>query len=479
VLAAVALILPGLLLLSSCGTSTSSGGLHWSDCDDYECATIRVPLDYSAPAGATIGIALIRVPARDGDHRVGSLLINPGGPGGSTIDRFSDLVDSLSPGLRARFDIVGFDPRGVGRSAPVTCVDDATMDAQNAADPDPTTPAEKQQTVDQAREFAAGCQRHSGNELPFIDTESTARDMDRIRAAVGDAKLSYLGFSYGTFLGAMYATLFPNQVRALALDGALDPQLPPLQSSIDQAVGFQKALEAFLRWCSSGSSCEFSAPGDLLARYRGLLARIDDNPLPTTLDGRVLASGDAHTAVAATLYDQSDGWPALGRGLAQAENGDGTTLLRLADQYNERSPDGQYTNLWPANNAVNCRDYKWPSDLSAYDSAAKESASTAPDFGPENVYSGVKCAVWPVQPGGHPAISAPTAPTSLVIATTGDPATPFAEAKSLVHELRSAVLLTRVGEGHTGYSASACVRDKTDAYLIDGTVPAPGTVCAP
>ncbi|MGZ4618460.1 MAG: alpha/beta hydrolase [Frankiaceae bacterium] len=478
-LAAAALALSGLLLMGGCGDATSPGGLHWRDCDAYECATVTVPLDYGAPAGATIDLALIRAPARDEDNRIGSLLINPGGPGASTIDHFSGLVDSLSADLRDRFDIVGFDPRGVGQSGAVTCVDDATMDMITATDLDPTTPAEKQQAVDQAREFAAGCQRRSGSELPFLDTESTARDMDGIRTAVGDAKLSYLGFSYGTFLGAMYATLFPGQVRALSLDGAMDPQLARLQSSAAQAAGFQKALEAFLGWCSSRSSCEFRAPGDLLDRYRRVMARIDENPLPTALQGRVLASGQAHTGVDQALYDQSDGWPVLARGLAQAENGDGTILLRLADHYNERSADGHYSNLSAANTAINCRDYAWPSDLATYESAANKAAVRAPDFGPEIVYGGMACASWPVRPGGHPAISAPSAPTSLVVGTTGDPATPYAEAKSLVGQLRSAVLLTRVGEGHTGYSASECVRSKTDAYLINGTVPPAGTVCDP
>ena len=479
VVAAVALTLPSLLVLGGCGSSKPASGVDWSDCNGYECATVTVPLDYRATTGATIDIALIRAPARDEDNRIGSLLINPGGPGGSTIDLFPGLVNSLSSDLRDRFDVVGFDPRGVGRSAPVSCVDDAAMARLLAANPDPKTASDRQRALDHSREFVDGCQRHSGRELPFMDTENTARDMDRIRLAVGDSKLSYLGFSYGTFLGAMYATLFPGQVRALALDGALNPQLPPLQASTDQAIAFQQALEAFVDWCSSHSRCEFQAPGDLLARYRRLLARIDENPLPTSIGGRVLASGDAHTAVASTLYDQNDGWPALGRGLEEAENGDGTALLRLADAYNERSPDGHYTNLFPANNAINCRDYPWPSDLAVYEAAAKSSAAQAPDFGPEIVYDGITCAIWPVRPGGHPAVSAPTAPTSLVIGTTGDPATPYAEAKSLVTELRSAVLLTRVGEGHTGYSASTCIRDKTDTYLIDGTVPPAGTVCDP
>lgn len=460
--------------------------LRWGSCAGVgsaqhvggdQCAVLAVPLDRSASAGPTLGLQLIRRPASSTGSRVGSLLINPGGPGGSTVKEFDDLVGQLSPALRARFDIVGFDPRGVDSSDPVRCLDDKGLDRLLASSPDPLTPAGLAELQSQARSFAAACEQHSGDRLPFVGTVDAAKDIDAIRAAVGDERLTYLGFSYGTLLGATYASLFPTRVRALALDGAVDPGLGPIQGSEVQARGFQQALESFLADCQQrGRRCAWAPGGDLLQRYRELTARIARSPLPTGDAARPLTPSLALTGVAAALYNR-DSWTYLEQGLASADRGDGRVLLALSDFLNERDRDGHYSSLVPSNTAVSCRDESAPLGTQPYVDSYRRLLQSAPDFA-TLATSGITCAVWPARPSSPPPpLVVAGAPPLLVVGSTGDPATPFVEAQALTALLPGSVLLTRRGEGHTGYAASDCVRTAVDSYLLDRTLPAAGTVC--
>ncbi len=439
-----------------------------------------MPLDYADPGGRSINIALIRLPATEQANRIGSLLTNPGGPGASGVDFVRQNAEQIfSADLRDHFDIVGFDPRGVGDSTAVVCVDDATMDKLNDLDPSPDTPAEQKALIDAARQFDAACQANSSDLLPHMSTADAARDMDLIRAAVGDPKMTYLGFSYGTFLGATYAGLFPDHVRAFVLDGALDPTLTFDQRNETQAVSFAQTFNRFLEFCASDKTCQFRNGGKPGPAFDALMARIDKTPLPATAigDPRTVGPGLAFTGMLAALYSRST-WDILGQGLALAQKGDGSILLLLADSYNERQPDGSYHNVSAANNAVNCLDYVAPTDPAAYQAQAPELEKEAPRFGEVVAYSGLTCAFWPVHPTSDPGvITAAGAPPIVVVGTTGDPATPYDWAVKLAGQLRSGVLLTREGEGHTAYGTSDCINSAVDTYLIDLTVPANGTTC--
>ncbi|MHB8341747.1 MAG: alpha/beta hydrolase [Mycobacteriales bacterium] len=457
--------------------ATPSGrGLAWVSCQgSYQCATLSVPLDYAAPAGRQISLALIRSSATDPAERIGDLVINPGGPGESTLGEFGFLVGQLSASLRAHFTIVGFDPRGVGQSTPVTCLDGPGLDRFFALDLDPQTLAQQQALVSGAQAFAAGCEARSGYLLPFVGTVNAARDIDAIRAALGDRTISYFGFSYGTYLGAEYAQEFPTHLRAAALDGALDPTLPPVVSTDDQSVGFEDELLAFIANCAGQAACSWNPPGGRLADLQSLLARLATQPLQVA--GRALTESEAFYGVGAALYSPST-WSLLAQALQAADAGNGSPLLQLSDFYTERNSNGTYSNAIEAELAVDCRDAPWPTAPATYFADAAAAAHAAPVFGAPNLLSSLPCAFWPARASGPtPPLRALGAPPILVVATTGDPATPYAEGVALSRELVSGHLLTRVGEGHTGYNSSACVQADVDRYLETLALPAPGTRC--
>jgi pimeloyl-ACP methyl ester carboxylesterase len=313
-----------------------------------------------------------------------------------------------------------------------------------------------------------------------VDTVSAARDMDLIRAAVGDAKLTYLGFSYGTFLGQTYAHLFPTKVRALALDGVLDPSLSANDLLLAQLVGFERNLEAFLADCkarrSSATPCAYAASGDPTTKLDALMTRLDSTPLP--VGKRALTRGLAITGVLLGLYSESF-WPALDKALTAADSGNGVILLQLADCYLARNADGTYDNETDANWAVNCLDRPVSTDIATYDALGPTYAKASPLFGPAFQYSNMGCAYWPVKPTGHAGpLTADGAPPILLVGGTDDPATPYAWAQAVNQQLAGSVLLTRQGNGHTSYDASACAHAAIDDYLINLTLPAPGTVCS-
>jgi pimeloyl-ACP methyl ester carboxylesterase len=464
---------------ASPSASPSSTAIAWTDCGGgFQCGSVQVPLDYTHPDGEKIGIALNRKPATDPSHRIGSVLVNPGGPGASGLQFMRGEAASMT-NLNTRFDLVGFDPRGIGQSAPVRCLDGPAEDAYNALDPVLDDAQEKQAGLQADQSYAAGCQQRSARLLPFVDTASVARDLDVIRAALGDAKLTYLGFSYGTFIGENYAHLFPSHIRALALDGVIDPTLTPNDLLYAQLVGFEQNLQAFLTDCrarTSGSSpCTYAQSGDPGTKLMALMQRLDSTPLQ--VGSRSLTRALAVIGVLVTLYDQSS-WPYLDQALTLADRGSGALLLQFSDLYLGRNADGTYDNQTDASTAVNCIDRPVPADVASYDALGPKFAAASPLFGPAFQYSNLLCAYWPDKSVGQVGpITADGAPPILLVGGTNDPATPYAWAQAVNNQLTSSVLLTRVGNGHVSYDKSSCAKQAIDAYLTDLTVPSQGTVC--
>jgi pimeloyl-ACP methyl ester carboxylesterase/uncharacterized protein YceK len=455
--------------------------VSWKTCNgtngpiDDQCATLMVPRNYAQPDGTKIGIALARKPATG--HKIGSLVMNPGGPGASGIDELDYLASLLPSSVTSRFDIVSFDPRGVARSDPVRCETGPELDQFIHLNPAPTTQAGFNQLLAASQLFAQRCEAMSGPLLPFVGTVNVARDMDEIRAAVGDAKLTYFGFSYGTFLGATYADLFPTHIRAMVLDGALNPDADPISSDITQAAGFDQELTSFFAYCTGNSLCPWKPAGDnLRADYDALMARIAAHPLPGS-GSRALGAGEAFFGVAQELYD-TETWPDLATGLASADNGDGSLLLEFSDEYTGRNTNGAYTNALEADNAITCVDAPWPRDPAVLQQAAVTAQKEAPDFGVADLYGALACTAWPVPPTSTPhVITAAASPPIVVVGSTGDPATPYSDSEALAGQLQHGVLLTRVGDGHTGYRSSQCVRNYVNSYLVDLTVPPSGIRC--
>ncbi|WP_307845155.1 alpha/beta hydrolase [Planomonospora sp. ID67723] len=467
------------LSVTSCaGAGRTASGLEWADCGDgFECAELAVPLDHDRPDGEKIGISVIRLPASG--ERIGSLLVNPGGPGSSGVEYARSARSAVSEAVRDRFDVVGFDPRGVGGSAPVRCLPAESLDAFIGLDGSPDSPGEVTALEEGARRFAAGCQARSGRLLPYVGTADAARDMDLLRAALGDDRLTYLGKSYGTQLGAVYADLFPGRVRALVLDGAVDLSLSPLEMGAAQARGFELALDAFLADCVKAEDCPFEgSAASAREEVAALLRRADREPLKNALgDGRAIGEAWTTLGIITPLYDR-ESWPVLRSALAEALKGDGTTLLRLADILLDRREDGTYGNQTEASLAVTCVDSPFPADSRAYAAAARASTADAPLFGAFVAWGSLPCASWPVAGGAGEKIDALGAPPIMVVGTTRDPATPYEWSEALADQLSSGVLVGFEGDGHTAYlTGSPCVDRLVDEYLITLAVPEDGTRC--
>ncbi|MFQ6172233.1 alpha/beta hydrolase [Oryzobacter sp. R7] len=455
--------------------------LAWSDCEGAECTRLRVPVDYDAPNGETIELAVVRVPAKRPSSRLGSLVVNPGGPGGSGVDyaRGADFI--VGAGVRQAYDIVGFDPRGVQRSAPIDCVSDRDLDAFLGGDPTPDDAAEQQQLAAAARSFAQGCGR-SGALVGHVSTVEVAKDMDVLRAALGEEKLTFLGKSYGTFLGTTYADLFPAQVGRMVLDGVIAPDLTAAEVNLGQAQGFEQATRAWAAYCVEEGDCPFGRSVDrVMEGLRTFLASVDENPLPRTGDGAVprLTEGWATLGIAAAMYDQGK-WQSLVDALRQGLDGDGTALMQLANQYADRNPGGQYAgNIMEAIYAVNCLDKPEDADLAERRRLADEAVETAPTWGRFLMWSTLPCGTWPTPATGEPrTVSAEGAAPIVLIGTTRDPATPYQWAVRLREQLASASLITFDGDGHTAYTRSnSCVDEAVDAYYLEGTQPRDGLRC--
>jgi pimeloyl-ACP methyl ester carboxylesterase len=455
--------------------------LRWSSCrGSLECATLRVPLDYARPGGRSIGVALLRVPAQSTSGRLGSMVVNPGGPGGSGVDYAAAAKSIYGAPILKAYDVVGFDPRGVGRSAPVECASDKQFNTLLQSDPDPDTAEERAYSDRLLRAFGRGCLTRSGGIARHMSTVEVARDLDVLRAALGDSRLTYFGASYGTAIGATYADLFPTRVGRMVLDGALDPTSSTLELNLVQARGFETALRAYVGACVQKTSCFLGATVDAgTRRIRRFLDSVERTPLPTA-SGRPLTIGNAVYGINFPLYDEK-GWSILDQGLEKAFDGDGSLLMTLADGYLDRNTDGSFDgNSFQAFYAVNCLDHDDAvptKDLQRY-RARFEKAS--PTFGRAFLYSATACAQWPIHTGKGPVdIDAKGMPPVLVIGTTRDPATPLVWAKALARQLPDSVLITRDGDGHTGYGqGSACVDDAVEAYLASGTVPRSNLTCS-
>jgi pimeloyl-ACP methyl ester carboxylesterase len=455
--------------------------LTWKSCrGDFECSTLEVPIDYKDPAGATIQLALLKVPAGDPAHRVGSLVVNPGGPGAPGTSYAENASLAFRQALRDDFDIVGFDPRGTGASDPVDCVSDQELDALSAADPDPET-SEGGQALQQSYEnFFQGCTASSDDLVNHVTTVETARDMDVLRAALGEQQMLYFGASYGTKLGATYADLFPDKVGRMVLDGAVDLSIDSRELSLEQAGGFEVALRSYVQDCVDGGDCFLGdTVDDGLATIQQLIASIKDEPLPVSGSDRKLEVGNAFYGLVAPLYNK-DYWTILDQALKMALDGDGTLLLKLSDVYESRNDDGTYSdNSAEAILAINCLDDPYsitadqvPAQLPAFE---KES----PTFGDVFAWGLVSChGVQAKATEKDTTIDAAGAAPIVVVGTTRDPATPYQWAVHLADQLQSGVLVSRDGDGHTGYnSGNDCVDEAVESYLVDGTVPQDGLKC--
>jgi len=454
--------------------------LQWTGCQGgFECSHLEVPVDYADPSGATTTLALVRLPtAAKGADRLGSLVLNPGGPGGSGIEYARGAASVVSDQVRAHFDVVGFDPRGVGTSDPLQCLPDAAVDTFLATDPTPDDPAEVTQLEDEGRALGKGCQA-AGELAAHVDTRSVARDLDVLRAALGDAKLSYLGKSYGTYLGALYAQAFPARVGRFVLDGVIDPALTSDEVDAGQAAGFERALRAYVEDCLAGDSCPLrGSVDDGVAQIQQLLVRTDASPLRTGTD-RPLTEGLTYLALAYPLYARQL-WPDLSSALTKAFSGDGSAMLTLADAYAQRRANGSFENN--ANTviyAVNCLDRPDTDTPADVERTAAALSRTSPTFGRFLAWGSLPCTTWPIPPVGSPGpVRAEGAGPILVVGTTRDPATPYAWAQSTARELSSGHLLTYDGDGHTAYRlGSACVDAAVDTYLLAGTPPEDGARC--
>jgi pimeloyl-ACP methyl ester carboxylesterase len=452
--------------------------ISWESCGDNECGTLEVPVDYADPGGETIELALERRAADDADP-VGSLVVNPGGPGAPGTDMATNADSYFKPELMAAYDIVGFDPRGTGDSAPVDCLSDRELDEYLATDPDPDDSGEVEEFASEQDAYWSGCEEHTDAVLGHVSTVEAARDMDVLRAALGEEQLHYFGFSYGTRLGSTYAELFPEQVGRFVLDAAIDPQLTSLENSLSQAAGFETALRSYVKNCVDGGSCFLGSSVDAgLKTIRDLLDDIDDEPLPTE-GSRDLEIGYAYTGVIAPLYNEVN-WPVLDQGLQQALDGDGSTLLRLADWYASREADGSYSdNIMEAIGVINCLDDPWAIEVDRAEKYFDEFDKASPTLGRMWAWSLSSCNGIPVESSEEQLeIRAEGAAPILVVGTTRDPATPYEEAVALAKQLDSGVLLTRDGDGHAGYNrGNACVDDTIHALLIDGEAPKQDVDC--
>ncbi len=451
----------------------------WTSCNGgFQCAEVEVPMDYKNPKKKSIKLSAIRLPASG--NRQGAMLINPGGPGGSGVDMVKDGAQSyFSAKLRGAYDVVGFDPRGVKRSTPVKCLDDAQMDAARQKEFDMSTEEGYAAGEAETKTESELCQKNSGPELAFLDTVSSARDMDILRAVVGDKALNYMGFSYGTKLGATYAGLFPERVGKFSLDGAMDPSLDIDEVSMGQAVGFENAMRAWVANCLSGTDCPVSGTVDAAMKQIRELNEVYTATPQQTPEGRVVTGTEFTGALAFGMYS-TDLWAPLTGALTQAFAGDASGMLMLADFSADRDSDGKYnSNTAAAFTAINCLDYPMNSDLAHMREQTELLKKAAPTFGELLAYSGLTCKFWPFPATGEPApISAAGAGPILVVGTTGDPATPYAWSEALAKQLDSGVLVTWKGEGHTAYGRSnECLSATVDAYFVDGKVPAAGVTC--
>jgi len=453
--------------------------LTWEECGTDRCTWVKVPVDYQKPNGETLRL---RAKYRESGSEEASrkLFINPGGPGGSGVDFVDPFATRASEGIRNDYDIVGFDPRGVGDSNPIECLSDKEFAKFVDVDPDPDEPSEVDDYLAQTEILGEGCKAESGDLINHVSTIEVARDLDVLRALMGESSLDYYGASYGTQIGATYAELFAPKVGRMVLDGAIDPTLSDEEQGFGQAQGFQQALEAYVKWCVTMAACPLGTDPDAgLQQIAGLVDGLDQKPLDTTSE-RKLTEAMGFYGIAVTLYDR-ESWSYLSTALADAiKKGDGTVLLALADAYFQRGPDGTYAdNSGEAIYAVRCLDNPSQKTVGDVDALEPKYVKAAPIFGRIFAWSALGCTDWPGKSTEEPiTINGEGAKPIVVIGTTRDPATPYVWATALAKQLESGVLVTREGDGHTGYRAgNDCVDVAVDQYLLKGVVPKDGLEC--
>jgi pimeloyl-ACP methyl ester carboxylesterase len=444
--------------------------LSWTDCGIGKCTRVKVPIDYANPRGETLQLAVKVVPALGSGAR--SLFLNPGGPGASGL-RYADyLAGKISPEVREHYDLVNVDPRGVGDSTPVDCVSESAFAEFAASDPDPDTPAEIKTFREEHRQLGDACKRRSGDVAAHVSTEEVARDFDVLRALLGQQKLDWFGFSYGTAIGATYATLFPHRVGRMVLDGPVDPSEGVIDAGLSQAVGFQRALRAYVDDCTGRWRCPLGRnESKAMRRIADLLESLDRHPLRTDDPDRKLTQGLAFYGIAKPLYSKAT-WISLSNAFDAALQGDGSVLARLADAYFQEANGEAFL-------VVSCLDARDQPTVADVEAAEPRFVRASPVFGRALAWGSLGCSDWPIE-ATHPQIDidGKTSAPILIVATTGDPATPYESAKALAKQLSSSVLLTRVGDGHTAYaSGDNCIDDFVDDYLVSGKPPAKGTVC--
>lgn len=487
-IALLAILLVGQFSFAASTPSTLDGyykqSVNWKGCGtDLYCGTIKVPLNYKKVDGKSVNIAVVYHRAKAAKP-LGFLLMNPGGPGSSGFDYVKNNTDAIGTDkLRAQYNLVGFDPRGVQNSSAVSCFTDKQLDNYLYGDSGFKLGTSQDLTYSKrlASNFARSCQKNTGDLLRYVDTISAARDMDVIRAVLGDPKLNYLGFSYGTFLGATYASLFPTKVGRMVLDGAINPKVSDEDQLINQITGFDNALKAYLTDCLKQSGCPFTGSvASAQKKIASFLLGLETKPINNTDDSRKVTVWAANTGIIMALYSE-EYWEYLTEAFKTAFKGDGTTLMRLADFYNDRQPDGTYaTNITEANIAISCLDSRPSASMTAMKKQNARLLKVSPTLGRYWQFGAIGCGAWP-----YPAVkplksyAAKGAPTIMVIGTTGDPATPYQQAVDLAHKiLAKGYLVTYKGEGHTAYGRSnSCVDNAVDEFFIRGTTASKEPVC--
>jgi len=434
--------------------------LNWKSCgDNLQCTTIKVPMDYNAIDANTFTLYVSRHLATDKKNRLGTIFVNPGGPGGSAVDYAQAATQVVSEAITSRYDILGFDPRGVGKSQPTRCLTDKEEDNYITADTTVITKNDLNLILAQAKYFAAACARNAGPKIGHYGSVEAAKDMELLRGLLKEPKLNYLGKSYGTFLGTLYAALFPTKVGRLVLDGAIDPNATNAQQNLIQAVGFETALIDYTKKNKNYSQQEIV----------DFLNTLHAKPLVLP-NGRKLTPSIAIIAIASTLYDNSTGWPNLTNALTAAiKNGDARPLISLADDYNSRDANGHYTNENDIAQVISCSDLTENRTMAQMNADGAKMKKLAPVFGPYLTYAGLACKYWKQKPSAKPAMKKIKTTPIIVIGVTKDPATPYAWAKTLATIFTGSTLITFNGEGHTGHNrGNKCVDLIVDNYFLTG-----------
>ncbi|MEY2959036.1 MAG: hypothetical protein RLZZ01_1604 [Actinomycetota bacterium] len=453
------------------------GRLEWTEYSgSIDTAVLEVPVDWADPTGPVFELFVVRHRALDTENRIGSLLVNPGGPGSEGSFLAFGAPSIYDEELLRYFDIVAWDPRGTGASEPpIDCIDEYDPYFTDV-DSTPDDEFERRRLVELSQSFADEC-IEKNEFLRYVGTNNSARDMDAIRRALGESTISYFGFSYGSELGATWATLFPNTVRAAVLDGAADPDADEVESGLQQYAGFEASLDAFLAWCGGDSSCPFHGAGDAAGEFDRLMASLDVDPISSGDPSRPLVNRDvATTAVIVAMYDDAS-WPQLARALAAARNGDGAGLMQLHDSYYRRRPDGTYDNFLEAFPVISCADAAERRSVEEIDADSARYTEVAPRLVPEGSYGGYTCTFLPPALDPRVEITGAGAPTILVIGTTGDPSTPLDSTIRMANALEDSRLVVVVADQHTGYGVNSCVVGAVNDYLVSLDPPDDGLRC--